>query len=258
MEENIQTPEVDTAPQDQPEGEATAAAGTTQEAETATDTTPEAGEADNVQQPITIPIQYKHEARELTLEEAQDFAQKGLRYDEIAPTLDKLRFLAAANDKEISEMVDALVESQDKKLYDSIMEECYGDEKLAKRLFEVEKAQRQAKYESARQQETAAEQKAKEDLAKRLADDFVELQEEFPDITEFSGLPQQVVDTAVKKGISLTDAYLRHQHAENKKITAARTAQEQAAKVAAGPQSAGTGETADPVIEAMLAGVRGK
>ena len=123
MEENIQTPEVDTAPQDQPEGEATAAAGTTQEAETATDTTPEAGEADNVQQPITIPIQYKHEARELTLEEAQDFAQKGLRYDEIAPTLDKLRFLAAANDKEISEMVDALVESQDKKLYDSIMEE---------------------------------------------------------------------------------------------------------------------------------------
>ena len=247
MEENIQTPEVDTAPQDQPEGEATAAAGTTQEAE--------AGEADNVQQPITIPIQYKHEARELTLEEAQDFAQKGLRYDEIAPMLDKLRFLAAANDKEISEMVDALVESQDKKLYDSIMEECYGDEKLAKRLFEVEKAQRQAKYESARQQETAAEQKAKEDLAKRLADDFVELQEEFPDITEFSGLPQQVVDTAVKKGISLTDAYLRHQHAENKKITAARTAQEQAAKVAAGPQSAGTGETADPAIEAMLAGI---
>lgn len=155
-------------------------------------------------------------------------------------------------------MVDALVESQDKKLYDSIMEECYGDEKLAKRLFEVEKAQRQAKYESARQQETAAEQKAKEDLAKRLADDFVELQEEFPDITEFSRLPQQVVDTAVKKGISLTDAYLRHQHAENKKITAARTAQEQAAKVAAGPQSAGAGETADPVIEAMLAGVRGK
>ena len=69
MEENIQTPEVDTAPQDQPEGEATAAAGTTQEAETATDTTPEAGEADNVQQPITIPIQYKHEARELTLDE---------------------------------------------------------------------------------------------------------------------------------------------------------------------------------------------
>lgn len=63
MEENIQTPEVDTAPQDQPEGEATAAAETTQEAETATDTTPEVGEADNVQQPITIPIQYKHEAR---------------------------------------------------------------------------------------------------------------------------------------------------------------------------------------------------
>ena len=59
----------------------------------------------------------------------------------------------------------------------------------------------------------------------------------------------------MKKGISLTDAYLRHQHAENKKITAARTAQEQAAKVAAGPQSAGTGETADPAIEAMLAGI---
>lgn len=255
MEENIQTPEVDTAPQDQPEGEATAAAGTTQEAEAATDTTPDAAEGENVQQSVTIPIRYKHEARELTLEQAQDLAQKGMRYDEISPVLDKLRFLAAANDKEVSEMVDALVESQDKKLYDSIMEECYGDEKLAKRLFEVEKAQRQAKYENARQREAAGEQKAREDLAKRLADEFLELKGEFPDIAEFSGLPKQVVDTAVTKGIALTDAYLRYQHAENKRIAAAKTAQEQAAKAAAGPQSAGVGETANPAIEAMMAGI---
>ena len=38
----------------------------------------------------------------------------------------------------------------------------------------------------------------------------------------------------MKKGISLTDAYLRHQHAENKKITAARTARAEQAAVAAG------------------------
>ncbi len=54
-----------------------------------------------------IPVRYNHESRELTLEEAQALAQKGLKFDELSPTLDKIRYLAAANQKSVQEMVDA-------------------------------------------------------------------------------------------------------------------------------------------------------
>ena len=209
-----------------------------------------------MQQPITIPIQYNHESRELTLEEAQTLAQKGLKFDEVSPTLEKIRFLATANGKSMQEMVDALVESQDKQLYSSILAECDGNESIAQRLFDAEKLKRQTAAESAQKEAAAAQEKEKADLAKRLADEFVELQQEFPELAEFSAVPKAVLDAAVK-GKNLTDAYLRYQRAESKKVSAAKATQEQAAKVSAGSQAEGAGETTNPTIDAMLAGVWG-
>ena len=207
-----------------------------------------------MQQPITIPIQFNHESRELSLEEAQSLAQKGLKFEELSPTLEKIRFLAAANGKSMQEMVDALAESQDKQLYQSILAECDGNEALANRLFDAEKLKRQTAAESAQKEAAAAQEKEKADLAKRLADEFVELQQEFPELAEFSAVPKSVLDAAVK-GKNLTDAYLRYQRAESKKVSAAKATQEQAAKASAGSQAEGAGETTNPTIDAMLAGV---
>ncbi len=270
MEENTPMQEVDTVPQGQPHSSAAAeeaATGTTTENAEAEGTTPASApgqEAGTVQDDALI-VQYNHEERRLTREEAIALAQKGLRLDrleeqagaqasDIAPLLDKLRFLAVANSKSLPEMVDALVESQDKQVYQALLEECDGNESLANRLFEAEKAKRQSLYEDSRRQETAAAQKAKDDLAARLASEFLELKAEFPELSEFSAVPGSVLDMAVK-GVNLTDAYLRYQHTESKKAAAAKASQEAAAKASAGSQAAGGGETVNPTIDAMLAGI---
>lgn len=83
----------------------------------------------------------------------------------------------------------------------------------------------QSLYEDSRRQETAAAQKAKDDLAARLASEFLELKAEFPELSEFSAVPGSVLDMAVK-GVNLTDAYLRYQHTESKKAAAAKASQE--------------------------------
>lgn len=254
MEEKEIMQTVESAPQDEAGSAATAAAEPTEQSDNIMDTIPEVESDENVQQPVTIPIQYNHESRELSLEEAQSLAQKGLKFDELSPTLDKIRFLAAANGKSMQEMVDALMESQDRQLYSSILAECDGNEAIAQRLFEAEQAKRQTLYDSSQKEAAAAQEKEKADLAKRLADEFVELQREFPEMAEFAAVPKSVLDMAVK-GVNLTDAYLRYQHSENKKASAAKAAQEQAAKASAGSQAKGAGETTNPTIDAMLAGV---
>lgn len=274
MEEYTPMQQADTVPQDQPDGSAapdgvhaehaaqqakpdqsaaTAAAGPAEEAGHVPDTTPEAGTA-SAAQTITIPVQFNHVSRELTLEEAQSLAQKGLKFDELTPTLDKLRYLAAANGKSLNEMADALVKSQDRQLYESLLAECGGSKPIAKRLFEAEKRRHTADFEAGRRAEAAAAQEEKAALTQRLADEFIELQREFPELTAFSAVPKTVLQTALK-GVTLTDAYLRYRHAEDLKASAARVAQEAAAKSSAGPQSAGGGETIDPTIDAMLAGL---
>lgn len=254
MEENEIMQPAESAPQEDAESTATAAAEPTTEEAKALGTTPNAESTEDVQQPITIPIQFNHESRELSLEEAQSLAQKGLKFEELSPTLEKIRFLAAANGKSMQEMVDALAESQDKQLYQSILAECDGNEALANRLFDAEKLKRQTAAESAQKEAAAAQEKEKADLAKRLADEFVELQQEFPELAEFSAVPKSVLDAAVK-GKNLTDAYMRYQRAESKKVSAAKATQEQAAKASAGSQAEGAGETTNPTIDAMLAGV---
>ncbi len=157
MDETIMQP-AEALPEAEPASTATAAAEPTDETGEAADTTPAADTEQDVQpgdgQPIVIPVRYNHESRELTLEEAQALAQKGLKFDELSPTLDKIRYLAAANQKSVQEMVDALVDGQDKQLYQSILEECGGNEALAKRLYEAEKDKWGARYANAREEES--------------------------------------------------------------------------------------------------------
>lgn len=101
MEENEIMQPAESAPQEDAESTATAAAEPTTEEAKALGTTPDAESTEDVQQPITIPIQFNHESRELSLEEAQSLAQKGLKFEELSPTLEKIRFLAAANSRSI-------------------------------------------------------------------------------------------------------------------------------------------------------------
>lgn len=216
----------------------------------------EAGQADaDGAPPVTIPVRYNHQSRLLTLEEARTLAQKGLKYDELTPALDKLRYLAAANHISLQEMADGLAKSQDNLLYQSILGECGGNETLAKRLYEAEKSRWQTGYASARDEDAETAREDRNRLTARLADDFLELKAEFPAIREFGDLPRAVVETAVNRNISLFDAYLRFQHSEKRRAAEAEAAREAASKASAGSLAAGTEEDTDPAVDAMLAGI---
>lgn len=205
--------------------------------------------------PVTIPVRYNHQSRLLTLEEARTLAQKGLKYDDLTPALDKLRYLAAANHISLQEMADGLAKSQDNLLYQGILGECGGNEALAKRLYEAEKDRWKTRFTSARDEDAQAAQEDRDQLTARLADDFLELKAEFPEIREFGDLPRTVVETAVNRDISLFDAYLRFQHGERRRAAEAEAAREAAKKASAGSLAAGADEDTDPAVDAMMAGI---
>ncbi len=276
MEENTIFTSGETTPQETPEVQDTPAAraaapaadadaGVTDTAEGADETTGDetAGDdeltGDDGDAPLTIPVRYNHKNRVLTVEQAQVLAQKGMKFDELSPVLDKLRFLAAADGVSLAGLADALLERREKQRYQALLDECGGNEALAGRLFEAEQAKAQEQFRAARADEQAAadaaDKQADDALVRRLADEFVGLQAQFPALTAFGQLPRPVLDMAVRQDLPLLDAYLRHRHAEARKIAAARAAQERAATASAGSQAAGAGETANPTIDAMLAGV---
>ena len=91
----------------------------------------------------------------------------------------------------------------------------------------------------------------------RLADDFCRLREECPDVSGFDALPESVIKTALHEGISLLDAYLRHEHRERMRVGAATDAARKASAASAGAQRSELTPTPDPAVQAMLQGVRG-
>ena len=93
------------------------------------------------------------------------------------------------------------------------------------------------------------------DVTLRLAEDFLRLTEEFPDLQSPSQLPDGVLDTAAEENISLLDAYLRHRWQEEKKVLAAAAKREQAAQRSVGSLSAGSKQVA-PAQDAFLRAFR--
>lgn len=88
----------------------------------------------------------------------------------------------------------------------------------------------------------------------RMAEEFLALRAECPDVATFEALPESVVRTALDEGMSLLDAYLRYHYRERAKIDAARAAAEHASAASAGPQRDAV-HTVDSVTAAMLNGV---
>ena len=90
--------------------------------------------------------------------------------------------------------------------------------------------------------ETAAENRRKEAEQKeqstneRIANEFSLMKKDFPELTEYSKLPESV-KKAASEGMPLAYAYLLHQHTENQKIESAKAQAAEAEKHSAGSMS---------------------
>lgn len=198
------------------------------------------------------------EEREIPTEEAAPYVEKGLMWDSFGDSYAKLQRLAASCDKDVSGLIDALVESNEKAEYNRILAECHQDEALAKQVHAYRKAEADRKYNeqvsaASQKREQAVSQK-KEALTERLASEFVELSKEVPDFKEFKDVPRAVVDAAVGKGISLYDAYLRFERSEARRRQAEEGSAAAAAKNTAGSMASNI-DAPNEVMEALMAGL---
>lgn len=265
MEENNMVETVDTQPQVETE-ETTATEPETEVAEaTAEDTTPaetEDADADGAvipedEEPL-ITVKYDKQARLLSRKDAVNYAQKGMKYDSITPQLEKLKFVAFSEGKTFAEFVDAIFDQNKESTMAELIDQCCGNEDLAKELFESRLDKNQTAYKDFKEAEQQAETETEEAVIQRLADELAAVREEFPEVTEYSKLPKSVIREADEKGIPLLDAYLRFLHREQRKSEVVKSQQAAAAKASVGAQSSTEGnETRDPAIAAMMKGIWG-
>lgn len=249
----------DTAPAEAAEETAEEGAGAPEE--TAATAAPEqtdgtgdtgAGEAP----PFQLGVQCHGEHRTLTEEEAVGYAEKGMLYDEMTPMLDKLRLMAAGCDKTLPEMVDELMASHDNARLQQLMTETGGNEEIAKRLLQAEQAERQRTFERKQAESATAEKSQREQLTQRLAAEYVEAAKEFPELKEFKDIPESVVNTAIRSGIHLMDAYGRWRRAEDRRIGAAKETAAKAAASSTGSQKDIPPQNdPDPVLAALDRGL---
>ena len=205
-----------------------------------------------------ITAKFNKKAVPLSREDAISFAQKGMKYDSLAPMLDSLKYVAAAEGKTLAEFVQAIRDQHDENVMAELIDQCGGNELLAGELFESRKDKHREAYENLLKAEQQAETETEEAVTQRLADELAAVRAEFPEVTEYSKLPKSVMREAEEKNITLLDAYLRFLHREQKKSEAARSQQAATAKASVGAQaSTGGNETRDPEIAAMIRGIWG-
>ena len=94
-----------------------------------------------------------------------------------------------------------------------------------------------------------------DDVTQRLAEDFLTLTEEFPQMDHPDQLPDEVLEMAARQNISLLDAYLRFRLQEEKKVAAAVAQRQKAAAQSAGSLSRGAVQTS-PEQDAFLRAFR--
>ncbi len=89
-----------------------------------------------------------------------------------------------------------------------------------------------------------------EQTADALADGFLQLQREVPELESVADLPEAVFTAAAEENIPLLDAYLRHRFREERAVLAEQQRQQRAAQAAAGSLCGG-GRQAKPVSDAF-------
>lgn len=272
-ENNIMETSADTIPQQEPsaeqEAEKAADAGApqpTEEQAAADSSENETAEEKETPPDFGLEINYNHETRVLSRDDAAAYAQIGMKFkdsgidiDTVKPLYNKLDYIAAQRGQTIEEVVDRLF-AEDENSHRQELVDKFGEKSgVIDDLMKVYREGQKQKYDKIVADRKEAAQKAERDkresLEARLASEFSELKAEFPELAEFSQLPKEV-KTDAANGRDLMSAYLRFRHKEEKRIAAAKSSEETAAKATTG--TAGTAEnTADTVDDAFFRGLMG-
>ena len=201
-----------------------------------------------------LEVQYNHEKRNLTREEAVTLAQKGIHFQS---TYDALERVATLKGQSVNEFLNGLETAQDE-AYRRGLEEKFGDdEDTINQMMELYNINKQKTLDNAKESKRAAAEQEEQTTYQRLAEEFDEMKNgDFPELTEFKDLPDSVKKAAFD-GLSLSHAYLKYMHNENKKIAAAKASQEAAAQKSTGSLGSPEEEGATSFESGFLKGLIG-
>lgn len=193
------------------------------------------------------------ESKWLSKKEAKNFAEIGMRYEEVCESLERA---AALKGMSVEDFVSSFETEQDEAYRRELAERFGDDEETINIMMEHYQNSKQGKIDAAKNKRLQDEATAEQNINTRLANEFIELQKEFPELSEFADLPESV-RRAAAEGKDLVHAYLLHQHRENKKIAAAKASEAKAAASSAGSMAT-SGDNVDKTASALMKGLWGK
>jgi len=170
---------------------------------------------------------FNHQPRQFGRDEAEQLVQIGL-YSK--PHIDRLKYLARlSGENGVKELLNRLIDEGEQKLATDISGKV-SDPNLAKQIADEQIAKLRGTQSD--DEEKASEQAAKDNINHRLAEEFLELQREFPQAQDFGALPDWVKECSAIEGVPLKYAYAMHVCKEQAKISAAESTQRAAANSA--------------------------
>lgn len=207
------------------------------------------------EQAFTLAVKYNKQYRELNPEQARMYAQKGMKYESLEPSLNKLKYLAASTGASLTDVVDKLYAASDQLLMQKLLKRTGGDQVLADTLFQAEKEKQGKAYAAVVLSEKRAAATERYDTTQRLAGEFLELQKECPELDSFSKVPEMVAKAAALKGTRLMDEYLLYRHRQERLANAEAGRQKRTGEAAMGSQAGGGDDGLSAQVSAMLKGV---
>ncbi len=197
--------------------------------------------SDNTPEAVTTPpnaptltVKYNHESRTLTAEDAARYAQMGMKYEALHPTVERLTALAASRQQTLAQYVTAAEADARQQLLAQYTDELGDPTAAAARVAD----------ESLTAETT------------RLEGELAELAAAGVAVTAVEQLPDAVRADARAHSRTLLDAYLRYQWQEGRAREQARADAETAAAAAVGSQSAPPpADSTDSLAHAMVRGL---
>ena len=199
-----------------------------------------------------LSVKFNHEIQNLSETEAAQWAQKGMKYENV---YEKICRAAALNGKEPTEFIEALESAADAQHRQYLIDTHGDDPELIEQLMELYNIKKEQTVSAAKEQHQKTLKDAEESTNARIANEFSQMVNggQFPEIKSLDSIPNSVIKAA-SEGMPLAYAYLLYKHSEQTKIENANKTAEDSAKKTTGSMSTDKVSSETSVDSAFMKG----
>ena len=217
------------------------------------------GSQEKSEDDFELTVKYNKQTQNLGRQDATRYAQMGLKYEAMQPTLAKLQYLAAADNKTLEALVDGIVEGVESAKLEGFKQKANGDEEILNALIQADKQKGTKAYKDWQEAEAKALEREQQDEIRTLATEFNTLQKEVPEFQgkKFEDVPEEVLSIREKNDISLYDAYLRYEDKNRRLSKEAEQTQSQNASTSVGSVNDSGAQGKPSWEESLMQGIWG-